>query len=116
LGLVWEGTHERALLMENAPHLATPLPFLFPIYQGGPSPLKVRTGMWLYDILASFRNYERHRMLNRRQVHKVEPHLAQRGLRAAAHYYDCLTNDARLTVETALDAEEHGALVLTYAE
>src|SRR5579864_8203571 len=32
LGLVREGTRERALLMRNAPHLARPLPFIFPIY------------------------------------------------------------------------------------
>lgn len=117
LGLVFEGTRERALLMRLAPHLARPLPFLFPVYVSSRVNLMmVALGMWAYDALAMFRNYRRHRMLGRAATLRVEPELQARGLRGAACYYDCMTNDARLTLETALDAMDHRALVVTYAE
>src|SRR3954470_539917 len=62
LGLVREGVSERAVLMKLAPHLARPLPFLFPIYRSSRAgPLKVRAGMILYDALALFRNYRNHK-------------------------------------------------------
>src|SRR5579864_855954 len=42
LGLVREGTRERSVLMKLAPHLARPLPFIFPIYKTSRAgPLKV---------------------------------------------------------------------------
>lgn len=116
-GLVREGTRERAVLMRNAPHLARPLPFLFPIYEGDRvGPVQITLGMWFYDALAAFRNYRRHRMLNRRLLRRAEPLLRRQGLRAAARYYDCLTDDARLTLETALDAGARGAVIATYCE
>ena len=117
LGLVREGVRERGLLMKNAPHLARPLPFLFPIYEDARvGTLQVRIGMWLYDLLSGFSSHKLHRMLARRKAREAEPELLERGLRGAAVYYDCLTQDARLTLETALDAEDHGALVATYVE
>jgi glycerol-3-phosphate dehydrogenase len=117
LGLVFEGTRERWLLRKNAPHLARPLPFLFPVYKGSRvNRFMVTCGMWLYDILAMFRNYKRHKMLSRRRTSEAEPMLARKGLRGAALYYDCRTDDARLTLETALDAEQHGAVITTYSE
>jgi glycerol-3-phosphate dehydrogenase len=117
LALVFEGTRERWLLRKNAPHLARPLPFLFPLYRGQRvGPLMLAAGMWVYDLLAMFRNYRRHRMLSRVRTMRAEPMLQGKGLRAAALYYDCRTDDARLTLETALDAEAHGAVIATYAE
>jgi glycerol-3-phosphate dehydrogenase len=117
LGLVMEGTRERATLMRLAPHLARPLPFLFPVYRTSRVGMfLVACGMWAYDLLALFRNYKRHRMLSRRRTSKAEPGLLSEGLKGAALYYDCMTNDARLALETAVDAELHGAVVTTYTE
>jgi glycerol-3-phosphate dehydrogenase len=117
LGLVREGVSERAVLTRVAPHLARPLPFLFPIYRTGPAgPLKIKAGMLLYDALALFKNYRNHRMLPARATARAEPQLLREGLRGSTVYYDCMTDDARLTVETALDAEAHGAVIATYFE
>ena len=117
LALVREGVRERGLLMKNAPHLARPLPFLFPVYEDGRvGTLQLRAGMWLYDILSGFSSHRMHRMLARRKAAAAEPELLQNGLRGAAVYYDCLTQDARLTLATALDAEDHGAVIVTWAE
>lgn len=117
LGLVFEGTRERATLMRLAPHLARPLPFVFPVYETSRVGLiTVAAGMWAYDMLAMFRNYRRHKMLSKGRTSKAEPALLDKGLKGSALYYDCMTNDGRLTLETALDAEASGAVVATYAE
>ncbi|MCO5168415.1 MAG: glycerol-3-phosphate dehydrogenase/oxidase [Planctomycetes bacterium] len=116
-GLVFEGTRERAVLMRNAPHLARPLPFIFPVYRTARvGMLQLSAGMWAYDVLSMFRNYRRHRMLTRGRLLRTEPELNDAGLRGGALYYDCMTDDARLTLESALDAEEHGAVVATRCE
>lgn len=117
LGLVFEGTRERAVLMKLAPHFARPLPFLFPVYETSRVGMfMVALGMWAYDVLAMFRNYRRHRMLSKGRTVKAEPALESKGLKGSALYYDCMTNDGRLTLETALDAEASGAVVATYVE
>ena len=42
--------------------------------------------MWLYDILAAFRNVKNHRWLSPKQVRRAEPALKDRGLTGAALY------------------------------
>ncbi|MBI3724774.1 glycerol-3-phosphate dehydrogenase/oxidase, partial [bacterium] len=65
---------------------------------------------------ALFRNYRRHRMLHAKEVRRQEPLLRSTGLRAGTLYYDCMTDDARLVVETAVDAVARGAIVGTHLE
>jgi glycerol-3-phosphate dehydrogenase len=113
--LVFEAVSERRVLMDIAPHLVTPAPFLFPTYKGGRVGfLKLDVGMWLYDGLSLFRSPRLHRALSPRQVALEEPGLLQEGLTGAPLYYDCATDDARLTLENALDARRLGAEVRTY--
>ena len=62
-----------------APYMVMPLPFLLPIYKGAKNGFwKIMAGMWLYDILALFRNIQHHRMLRPPDVLKVFPSTAQR--------------------------------------
>ena len=50
--LVYEASHEKMVLRRIAPHLAQPLPFLFPAYRGTPWPRwKLAVGVKLYDLL-----------------------------------------------------------------
>jgi glycerol-3-phosphate dehydrogenase len=115
--LVWESRRERRLLHDIAPHLAQPLPFLLPIYHGDPySPLKIRAGLTLYDLLGNLGRTDRHRMLSPAQALAVVPALRPEGLRAGAIYSDSATDDARLTVEMAMDAADRGAVVASYTE
>src|SRR2546425_838545 len=73
-GLVFEASHERHVLLRIAPHLVRPLPFLFPVYRGARVPgWKLVAGMWLYDLLAAFRNVRLHRWLGRKAVLRLEP-------------------------------------------
>jgi glycerol-3-phosphate dehydrogenase len=115
--LVHEARTERRRLRELAPHLASPLPFLLPIYPGDPYyPLKIRVGLTLYDLLGNLGREDRHRMLSPAGAARAVPALKREGLRAAAVYHDSETDDARLTLEFVLDAAEHGAVVANYTE
>ena len=114
--LVFESVSERRVVMDLAPHLVNPLAFLFPVYQGSRKSLRmISAGMWLYDGLALFRSPKRHRTLNPGEVAQEEPLLKQDGLQGAPVYYDCSTDDARLTLETIIDATQNGAVVVNWA-
>jgi glycerol-3-phosphate dehydrogenase len=76
----------------------------------------IRAGMWLYDGLSLFRSPKRHRQLTAKDVASEEPALKTEGLKGAPLYYDCSTDDARLTLETAIDAARAGAIITTYAK
>jgi glycerol-3-phosphate dehydrogenase len=115
--LVFESVSERRILMDIAPHLVNPLGFLFPVYKGSRRSLwQINAGMWLYDGLSLFRSPKLHRKLNAREIEKEEPALKTANIAGAPLYYDCSTDDARLTLESALDAVQCGAIVSTYSK
>ncbi|MCO4744026.1 MAG: glycerol-3-phosphate dehydrogenase [Proteobacteria bacterium] len=113
--LVFEAVSERRILMDIAPHLVNPLGFLFPVYEGSRRKLwLVNAGMWLYDGLSLFRSPKLHKKLSAAEVAEIEPAVERTGLSGAPLYYDCSTDDARLTLETALDAVQSGATIATW--
>ena len=115
--LVHEARRERRLLLKLAPHLVRPIPFLLPIYEDDPYfPLKVRLGLTIYDIFGNAGRGDRHRMLSCDEVCNVLPALRPDGIRGGAIYFDAETDDSRLTLEYALDAADHGAVVSNYTE
>ena len=117
LHLVLEASRERRVLLRIAPHLVRPLPFVFPVYRGARVPSwKLRCGLWLYDLLAAFRNVRVHRWLGRKATLRLEPGLRDKDLRAAGLYYDAQTDDARLVLATMRSAAQAGAHVANYAE
>jgi glycerol-3-phosphate dehydrogenase len=114
--LVFEALGERARLLELAPHLVHPLPFLYPVYRGGPVSMpKLWAGMWAYDTLSLFRGLPMHRMLDRAAVLRREPELAAEGLKGGALYHDAQVDDARLTLAVGRAAHEAGAVIVTHA-
>jgi glycerol-3-phosphate dehydrogenase len=120
--LVGEALRERALLSSVAPHLSRPLAFLVPVYAGqtrsplGSNRLKLRAGLWLYDLLAGRKNIARHRWLTREEALRLAPALDSNHLKGCFLYYDCLTDDARLVIEVVKAAAGFGAVVANYAE
>jgi glycerol-3-phosphate dehydrogenase len=117
LGLVYEASHEKLILHRIAPHLAEPLPFLFPAYRGTPWPRwKLAVGVRIYDLLCGRRNLGRSQSLGAAAVRKLLPGIRGSGLIGAVRYFDGLTNDARLVIDTLHSAARHGAMVLNYAE
>ncbi|HJN76790.1 MAG TPA: glycerol-3-phosphate dehydrogenase/oxidase [Myxococcota bacterium] len=114
--LVFEAVSERKTLQNIAPHLVNPLGFLFPIYETSRVGVNtLRAGLWLYDGLSLFRSTRLHQTLTAKEATATEPLLEPRKLKGAPLYFDCATDDARLTLETLIDACEHGAVVLTHA-
>lgn len=117
LHLVFEASRERRILLRIAPHLVHPLRFTWPFYRGARlSGWKIVAGLWLYDLLALFRNVGQHETLSTTGVLNAEPALQCDGLTGGASYWDAATDDARLTVANAIDAATHGAAVLNHAE
>jgi len=111
--LVREALAERATLLEIAPHLVEPLPFLIPFY-GRVARFYYGAGLALYDWLAGDRNIARHAILPRADVERLEPGLARAGLVSAGIYYDCRVNAARLVLENLFDAARLGVAVANY--
>jgi glycerol-3-phosphate dehydrogenase len=113
LRLVYSALRERELLRRRtAPHLVHAVRFLFPVYKGrGYGRFSMAAGLWLYDRFARVPRAERREILNAARVREMEPALARHGLRGGATYFDAWGDDARLTLENALDASLHGAAV-----
>lgn len=112
--LVMESTRERARLWKLAPHLVSPLPFLFPAYGRARVPLwKLDIGLWLYDILALFRLPTRHRLWFKKKTLEQEPGLNPQDLNGAIFYWDGATDDAKLTLANIADAVATGAHCLS---
>jgi glycerol-3-phosphate dehydrogenase len=115
VGLVREAHHERRVLMRVvAPHLVRRLPFLFPLYDGGPyRPWFVQSGIVLYSTLARARL---NGLVAVERARRMVPALRSERLRSCALYADAWTNDGRLTLANVRAAAEGGATVLNYAE
>lgn len=115
LRLVFEASHERQLLLRLAPHLVRPLAFTWPVYRGARIPRwKLSAGLFLYDLLARFRNVGRHERLSAAAVRAREPALRADGLTGGARYWDAATDDARLTLANVLGAADAGAVAVNH--
>lgn len=115
LKLVYQASHEKRILHRIASHLADPLPFLFPTYRGTQWPLwKMRIGVKLYDLLCGGQNLGPSSGLGRDATLGLLPGLAEKSLTGAVRYFDGLTNDARLTLDTLRSAVGHGAVAVNY--
>ncbi len=115
--LVFEASRERRRLLDNAPHLVRPLRFTWPVYEHQRlARWQVGAGLMMYDVLAMYRNVGKHKRLTPDDVLQREPLLLPHALLGGATYWDAATDDARLTLMTALDAERAGAILLNHAE
>lgn len=116
LGLVFESLAERARLLRLAPHLVSPLEFLFALLPGRwVSPTMLGAGLTLYDALSLGRRVPRHRSLSPGEALDAEPLLAGSGISGGALYWDASADDARLTLENVLDAASLGAIAVSRA-
>lgn len=116
VGLVREASVEKKVIHEIAPHLAQPLPFIFPTYRTNRNWVlwQLKIGVKIYDLLCSGRNLGQSTWLSREKVRQAVPGLTSEGLTGAVRYYDGFTNDARLTLDTLRSAARNGAMVANY--
>ena len=115
IGLVREASIEKKTIHKIAPHLAEPLGFVFPSYRGEGRPMwQLRIGVKLYDLLCGGRNFEPSRGFTRDETLQMLPALEPENLGGAVRYFDALTNDARLVIDTLRSAAAHGATLSNY--
>lgn len=117
VGLVREASREKHVLQHIAPHLTQPLPFLFLTYKGSHYPLwKLRFGVKLYDWLCGAGNLGRSSALSFKETlaHLGSAQPDPTILTGAARYFDALTNDARLVLDTLRSAAKAGAELANY--
>lgn len=141
IALVREALIERRVMVELAPHLVWPTPFLVTAFEGERIDRKIGVGLNMYDAMQrgqasrrvdkqrraelaglSFRQYkaefdekewtpERHRVIDGDEVKQRVPALASRDPKSAYLFYDCQTDDVRLVLTILGEAERYGALI-----
>jgi glycerol-3-phosphate dehydrogenase len=135
LGLVREALLERQLLVNLAPHLVRPLPLLIPAFDGRRPDRVLGVGLNMYDVMATERRRrrgneeprrrrvdeeswspDRHRTIDAEETLRLLPALAAREPTAAYLFYDCQTDDVRLTLTILGEAERYGAVCANAVE
>jgi glycerol-3-phosphate dehydrogenase len=117
VGLVREASREKRVVGHIAPHLAQPLAFIFPGRKGTSWSLwKLAIGAKMYDVLCGLRNFGRSSVLGRKKTINVLQGVATQNLTGAVRYFDALTNDARLVIDTVRSAAQHGAFAFNYLQ
>jgi glycerol-3-phosphate dehydrogenase len=136
LGLVREALLERQLMVQLAPHLVYPTPFLVASLGEERRDRKLGIGLNMYDVMATTRvgrsrremrsskdededfywSPDRHRTIDREEVREMVPALAPRDPKDAYLFYDCQTDDVRLVLTILGEAERFGAVSLNGAE
>ena len=139
LGLVREALVERQLMVELAPHLVYPTPFLVPVLGDDRRNRLIGIGLNMYDVMATTRvgssrrerrresalrgegserapdpdrwSPDRHRTIPGADAAELVPALRPRDPREAYLFYDCQTDDARLVLTILGEAERFGAVL-----
>src|SRR3954470_8821067 len=95
IGLVREASIEKKVIHHIAPHLAQPLPFIFPTYKENRDWLlwQLKIGVKIYDLLCGGRNLGKSSWLNESETLRKVPELNANGLCGAVRYFDGFTND-----------------------
>jgi glycerol-3-phosphate dehydrogenase len=136
LGLVREALLERQLLVQLAPHLVYPTPFLVADFPDQRRDRRLGIALNMYDVMATTRvgrsrgemrsskeededfywSPDRHRMIDRDEVLGLVPSLEVRDPKNAYLFYDCQTDDVRMVLTVLGEAERFGATMLNGAE
>jgi glycerol-3-phosphate dehydrogenase len=133
VGLVREALLERQLMVQLAPHLVYPTPFLVPTLGDDKRSRSLGIGLNMYDVMATTRfgqgreqadlkaqdhywHPDRHRTISGEEAAELVPALAPRDPAGAYLFYDCQTDDVRLTLTILGEAERFGAVMLNGAE
>ncbi len=111
LRLVRAALGEREVLLRMAPHLIRPLRFVLPLDAARRSPLVLRLGLLVYDLIGRRQILPGTRALDLIRDAAGQP--LKRRFHHGYEYSDCFADDARLVVLNAVDAAEHGASIRT---
>jgi glycerol-3-phosphate dehydrogenase len=104
---------ERDLWLRNAPHLVRPLRFAIPAHSDERTALHLRAWLLLYDRLAVRNGLPASATVD--VTHHAVGNALKRPFGTAFEYTDCVVDDSRLVVLTAVDAAARGAKIRTGA-
>lgn len=110
--MVKKSLDERQKLLLLAPHLIHPLRLVLPHTKQMRSKLLLRSGLFLYDHLSQKNKLPKSQWIDRNKDRQYFAPLTDQ-FHDGFLFYDCSTDDARLTLENALQAKRHGAEILT---
>ncbi|MCC7502784.1 MAG: glycerol-3-phosphate dehydrogenase/oxidase [Flavobacteriales bacterium] len=113
IGLVREALRERGYLARNARHLVHDQRFIIPCYRWWEKPF-YRIGLGIYDLMAGALRFGRTRSISRDELLALAPNTKAEGLHGGVIYHDGRFDDARLAIELARTAVDHGACVLNH--
>ena len=95
-----EALHERATLLEIAPHLSFPLPILLTIYKWWQLPY-YRAGIKAYNLVSGGDILRPNYVLSKSKALELFPMLKDKSLKGAIVYYDGMHNDGRMCISIA---------------
>lgn len=113
--LVKKALIEREILLSVAPHLIRPQAFILPHQAHVRSAIWLRMGLFLYDRLHSSNSLPLSHLVKRRSAANYFNPLCDT-INKGFVFYDCKTDDARLTLANALQARAHGAVISLHSE
>lgn len=112
---VKKALEERQRILNLAPHLVKPLPFMLPYEKTMRPTWLLRLGLFIYDNLSQNNQLPPSKFL-RRRFNSVYFSPLKEDYKKGFLFYDCFTDDARLTLTNALQAKEHGAIIYNYTK
>src|SRR5271167_1339301 len=104
---------ERDIWLRIAPHLVRPARFVIPAHSDERPPWLLRLGLLFYDRLAPHGGLPPSATID--VTHHPIGNVLKRPFGTAFEYSDCLVDDSRLVIATAVDAVERGAVLRTGA-
>ncbi|KAG7160932.1 Glycerol-3-phosphate dehydrogenase-like [Homarus americanus] len=111
--MVKEALHERANLLDIAPHLSYPLPIMLPVYKWWQLPY-YWAGIKMYDLVAGSKCIKSSYAISKERALELFPMLKRDRLVGAIVYYDGQHNDARMNLSIALTATRLGATIANH--
>ncbi len=109
--LVHEALTEREVLLRMAPHVIRPLRIMLPPAPGLRSALRLRFGLFIYDMLGGRKLLPATRNVD--LTHHPVGQPLKRSFRYGFEFSDCQADNSRLVVLNAVDAAERGAVIRT---
>jgi glycerol-3-phosphate dehydrogenase len=110
--LVFEALKERSLVLNTlCPHLARPVPFIYPIERPVLDRAYVGLGIGVYDVMGAGRGVPGHlKHLGRKKALESFPSGRRSAIKGAIRFYEGQVDDARHTMMIARTAAQYGAL------
>jgi len=113
--LVFEALKERSLALNKlAPHLAKPVPFLYPLTRPVIDRSYAGLGIGVYDLMGAGRGVPHHlQHLSRKRTLESFPSANRQSVIGSIRFFEGLVDDARHTMMIGRTAAHYGAAVAT---